>query len=59
MFVRGVLGLGFREVDGLAFDEGELAGGDGGAYGAGDGGEHREILAKSLWIDGGISGSLD
>ena len=64
MFVGGVLGLGFGEVDGLAFDEGEFAVGEGGAYGAGDGGEHREILAESFgsggrtWIGGStVSGA--
>jgi len=55
MFVCGVLRLGFGDVNGLAFDEGEFAGGESGAYGARDGGEHREILANSFWIDGGIS----
>jgi hypothetical protein len=47
VFVSGVLGLGFGDVDGLAIDEGEFAAGEGGAYGASDGGEHGEILARS------------
>ena len=51
MFVRGVLGLGFGEVDGLAINEGEFAAGEGGAYGAGDGGEHARSLARSDRVD--------
>jgi hypothetical protein len=45
MFVGGVLGLGFGDVDGLAVDESELATGESGADGAGDGVEHGWILA--------------
>jgi len=38
MFIRGVLRLGFGDVDGLPFDEGELALSESRAYGASYGG---------------------